>query len=46
MKLAEIIPTPQGLSREVLTTLAGALIAAWVINHSPRLKAYFKAAFG
>lgn len=46
MKLPAIIPTPGQIGREAITVIAGALIAAWIVNNCPPLRAYVLAAWG
>jgi len=45
VKITEYLPTPAGISREALTVICGALIAAVLIAHLPPVKAYIKQAW-
>jgi hypothetical protein len=45
VKLADYLPTPAGISREALTVVLGALIAAVVISQLPPVKKFIKDAW-
>lgn len=44
MSLANVIPSMPAILREALTLLAGAILAALVMNQFPAVKAYVKQA--
>jgi hypothetical protein len=45
MKLAAYVPTFPQISREALTVIAGALLAALIVSQLPPVKAYIRQAW-
>lgn len=45
MTLAAYLPTPALITRETLTVLCGALLAAFILSQWPAGRAYIKAAW-
>lgn len=46
MKLKAVVPKPAELGREALIIIGGAVLAALIIGHAPRLKAWIAAQWG
>lgn len=42
MKLATIIPKPEGIAREALIVVGGAILAAWIVGQVPPLRDWIK----
>jgi hypothetical protein len=42
MKLKNFLPTPEHLSQEVIATLCGIILSAWIVSQIPALKQLVK----
>lgn len=45
MSVKSYLPTPAGISREAMTVLAGAILAALIVSQMPSVKRWMKDAW-